>query len=281
VGRHAIDEATLQSAPACALERGRDERWNLPLFVQPSFLTGCLPLFVAMAYWQGSVLDESLRVSLSVPNRALGASESGPPQALLLASPAAVGEVCAWLHGASRVELRGFELCANAQLSQTLAAYIVRATAEGSPPSMFEMDARGYVVLIDLLRCANVSVLEAPQSSGLTARDQEKVKRVIESSLATPIRVGDLAASVGLSEGHFARAFKASFGDSPAAYILRRRAETARRLVEGTPMALAEVAQQSGFSSQAHMTARLRTIYGHTPRALRLSAKSAGASNED
>ncbi len=273
MGRHAIDEQSLGQAPACLAELGRVERWNMPLFLHPSAPLSRLPLFVIRVYCEGNVGADPLSASLSVPHAALesDALGLGPPQALLFASQAAVSEVCSWLHGAGRIKLKGFEVSAETLLSRSLSAYILRARDDAGLPSMYEMDARASVVLIDVLRCADVLTLEP--APGLTVRDRESVGRVIESSIALPLRVGELAEVVGLSEAHFARAFKDSFGDSPAAYILKRRAETARRLIEQTPMPLVEVAQQSGFSSQAHMTARLRIRYGSTPRALRLAAR--------
>lgn len=278
MGRYAIDEQTLAQAPACVAEHGRVERWNIPLFLHPNAPPARLPLFIIRVYCEGGAAERGLSASLSVPHAVVESDALGPPEALLFASQPVVSEACAWLFGASRVELRGFEFCADTQLSRSLSAYMSRAIDAARPPSMYEMDARAYVVLIDVLRCAEVLTLES--ATGLTARDKEAVSRVIESSIALPLRVGELAEEVGLSEAHFARAFKTSFGDSPAAYILRRRAETARRLIEQTPMPLAEVAQQSGFSSQAHMTARLRVLYGNTPRALRLSAQNAGGAGE-
>jgi AraC family transcriptional regulator len=76
--------------------------------------------------------------------------------------------------------------------------------------------------------------------------------------------VTELAACAGLSPYHFARAFKRSTGESPHAFVLRRRIIRARQaLAEGLP--LAETAALCGFSSQSHFTERFRAQTGITP----------------
>jgi AraC family transcriptional regulator len=50
---------------------------------------------------------------------------------------------------------------------------------------------------------------------GLTARKKRLLKTHIEEHLDGTLKNADLAMLAGLSESHFCRAFKDSFGDSP------------------------------------------------------------------
>jgi AraC-like DNA-binding protein len=91
-----------------------------------------------------------------------------------------------------------------------------------------------------------------------------------ESRISDPaLRIADLAEAAGLASSQFSEVFKALTGESPYAFILRRRAEFARDLIIGTRQKLSEVAYAAGFSSQAHMTLVFRRHFGTTPAAMR------------
>jgi AraC-like DNA-binding protein len=78
-----------------------------------------------------------------------------------------------------------------------------------------------------------------------------QLNRVIEymrQSLPRQIELNELAALVGLSQWHFARAFKASTGLSPYQWQLDARIKDAQDLLLGTPMTLEAVASATGFA---------------------------------
>jgi AraC family transcriptional regulator len=79
----------------------------------------------------------------------------------------------------------------------------------------------------------------------------------------------ELAAVAALSEFHFARMFKQSTGESPHAYVLRRRIERAKCLIAAHRLPLSRIASACGFASQSHFSARFREIAGVTPKCYR------------
>ncbi len=81
----------------------------------------------------------------------------------------------------------------------------------------------------------------------------------------------ELAEVAGLSRFHFARRFRDETGEPPWAFVRRKRAEHARRLLE-EGHAPAEVAFEAGYADQAHLTRDLRERTGRTPGALRNAA---------
>ena len=103
--------------------------------------------------------------------------------------------------------------------------------------------------------------------------DWHRVRRAVdwaETYLIDPdLSVGDMAIAAGLSTCHFGVVFKTEMGESPYSYVLRRRAQFARDLIEGTDEPIAQVAYVSGFSSQAHLTTVMRRVLGVTPGKLR------------
>src|SRR5262249_1506686 len=79
----------------------------------------------------------------------------------------------------------------------------------------------------------------------------------------------DVARITQLSTSHFCRAFKTSFGETPRAYILRRRVERAQELMLTTKEPLSQIALACGLCDQAHFSRVFRRIVGETHNAWR------------
>jgi AraC family transcriptional regulator len=78
-----------------------------------------------------------------------------------------------------------------------------------------------------------------------------------------------LAGLVRLSGSHFARAFKASFGCAPHAYLVARRVAHAKDLLRTTGLPLCEIALICGMADQAHFSSVFRRSAGQSPSAWR------------
>lgn len=99
----------------------------------------------------------------------------------------------------------------------------------------------------------------------LTRAQLSIVDEYIHAHLDQRISLSDLAACLHLSVPHFERMFRATTHVPPYRYVLELRLERARILLEGTRLPLAEVALQSGFSSQSHFTAHFTRHIGISP----------------
>jgi AraC family transcriptional regulator len=93
---------------------------------------------------------------------------------------------------------------------------------------------------------------------GLAPAARRRVLERVEQDLADGPTLADLAAAACLSEFHFARMFKASFGMSPHAWVMQRRLVRARALLAQGALSLEEVAQRCGYAHLSHMNAALR-----------------------
>ncbi|SMF53195.1 transcriptional regulator, AraC family [Azospirillum oryzae] len=102
--------------------------------------------------------------------------------------------------------------------------------------------------------------------AGLAAWQVRRVAAYIDAHLASSIRNRDLAAAAKLSCGYFCQAFKDSFGCPPHAYIVRRRVERAKELLETTTTPLSQIALDCGFSDQSHFSRIFRRVAGEAPR---------------
>jgi AraC family transcriptional regulator len=121
-----------------------------------------------------------------------------------------------------------------------------------------------------------VTLLGSPENGekpnargGLAPWQQRKIDRHVRGNLNRSLKGGDLAEQLSLSAGHFNRAFKETFGESPHAYIVGLRLEMAQELMLSTADPLSQIAYACGFADQSHFTKVFRRGVGQTPSAWR------------
>jgi AraC family transcriptional regulator len=116
---------------------------------------------------------------------------------------------------------------------------------------------------------------ELPDGGGrLLAWQARKVRDYIDSRITGPVPVADLCALIDRSEAHFSRSFKRTFGESPHAFVIRRRLELAARYMLQTDAPLSDIALQCGFTDQAHLCKHFRQSTGRTPAAWRRARRT-------
>jgi transcriptional regulator GlxA family with amidase domain len=96
--------------------------------------------------------------------------------------------------------------------------------------------------------------------------------RTIDWALARldqPLTVDDLSAHAGMSRRHFTRRFAEATGSSPASWVLSRRLDESRRLLERTNVPVDTVARTCGFNSVVTFRQRFVKAYGTTPSSYR------------
>lgn len=102
--------------------------------------------------------------------------------------------------------------------------------------------------------------------------DRDRLSRVtdlIESTLRRSPSLREMADVAALSPFHFQRAFRATTGLSPHAYVMARRMERARRLLARPGMRVTDVAARLGFSDLSHFRRSFRRQFNTTPGTLR------------
>jgi len=94
--------------------------------------------------------------------------------------------------------------------------------------------------------------------------DVRRARDRLESDPAAPVTLGDLAQECSLSRYQLLRAFSRAYGLPPHAWRLQRRLALARRMLRaGLP--IADVAVDSGFSDQSHLSRCFLRQFGLTP----------------
>jgi len=103
-----------------------------------------------------------------------------------------------------------------------------------------------------------------PANGRLAPWQRRRVVDFVEANLAETIRVVDLADVTRLGVRQFSRAFRSDFGESPYAFVLRRRIERAKKMLF-TDDSLAHIAARCGFADQPHLTRLFRRIARASP----------------
>ena len=92
--------------------------------------------------------------------------------------------------------------------------------------------------------------------------------------LAEPLGVERLAGQAAMSPRHFARAFAAETGVTPAKAIERLRVEAARERIEAGPEPIDRIAELVGFGDAERMRRAFLRAFGQPPQALRRAARA-------
>ncbi len=104
-----------------------------------------------------------------------------------------------------------------------------------------------------------------------------RARDLIDLRYAEPLDLADLAREAGYSKFHFARAFASAYGETPRAYMTRRRLERAKTLLRTANLTVTEVCFAVGFESLGSFSSLFRRVVGQTPSGYqRASAHGSG-----
>lgn len=108
-----------------------------------------------------------------------------------------------------------------------------------------------------------------PVTSVVTVMQLRRARDLIDARFAEPLDLDAMAREAGFSRYHFARAFRAAFGETPGAYLSRRRVERAKDLLRAVNLTVTEVCHLVGFSSLGSFSSRFSELVGASPSAYR------------
>ncbi len=96
-----------------------------------------------------------------------------------------------------------------------------------------------------------------------------RARDAMDRDFAHPLDVAGLSTVAHVSEAHFIRSFKATFGETPHRYLQRRRIERAMYLLRTTERSVTDICMDVGFSSLGTFSRTFTSIVGETPSAFR------------
>jgi AraC family transcriptional regulator len=100
----------------------------------------------------------------------------------------------------------------------------------------------------------------------LDRRRLARVTAYLEGLLFAPPSMREMADVAAMSPFHFQRAFRATTGLSPHAYVAARRMEAARRMLDESDGTVGQIAARLGFSDVAHFRRSFRRHFNAAPR---------------
>jgi AraC family transcriptional regulator len=169
------------------------------------------------------------------------------------------------LDGLDRPQLRAAMLAVNDELTAEAAGGRLAA------------ESLANLLAVHLIRNASAPRPSARRTDGGLPRGRLRaVVEYVEEHLDAGLTLEQIAAVAHLSVYHFARQFKAATGLPPHQYVIARRVERARQLLQaGTDLSLAEVAACAGFSDQSQFSHHFKRLVGVTPGQFRMPARIA------
>lgn len=99
-----------------------------------------------------------------------------------------------------------------------------------------------------------------------------RARDAMDRAYAQPLDVPALARIAHVSEAHFTRTFRTTFGETPHRYLQRRRVERAMFLLRETDRSVTDICFEVGFGSPGTFSRTFRDIVGRSPREYRKEA---------
>lgn len=146
-------------------------------------------------------------------------------------------------------------------------------TLVSTPFERHEFTQEFYFHLAEQLILDHIPLYKQLQSIGSVKSQTRKellrklqvAKAYMEHSFGKELSVETIARECGLSEYHFFRLFKATFGISPHQFLIRKRIERACELLQHPGLSISEIAHQCGFSDIFTFSKSFKKHTGFSP----------------
>ena len=104
-----------------------------------------------------------------------------------------------------------------------------------------------------------------------------RARDLIDREYDRPLDVPTLARAALMSPAHFSRQFRAAYGETPYGYLMTRRIERAKALLQRGDLTVTEVCLAVGCTSLGSFSTRFTQLVGESPSAYRSRDHSTAA----
>ena len=116
------------------------------------------------------------------------------------------------------------------------------------------------------------SFLRVSRATEESNRPLLRARDAMDRDYARPLDIPALARIAIVSEAHFIRTFRATFGETPHRYLQRRRVERAMFLLRESDRNVSDICLDVGFTSLGTFSRTFRDIVGEPPTTYRWRA---------
>lgn len=92
-----------------------------------------------------------------------------------------------------------------------------------------------------------------------------QARRWMDRHFAQPLTLSQIAHQACFSRFHFLRLFQQYFGQTPHQYLIEKRLQRAKELLDASPLTVTEVCFEVGFSSLGSFSTLFRKSLGASP----------------
>jgi AraC-like DNA-binding protein len=110
---------------------------------------------------------------------------------------------------------------------------------------------------------------QSPAAAQFTLPALRRARDLIDRDYAEPLDMNRIAGEAGYTRSHFSRSFAAAYGETPSAYLTRRRLERAKALLRDANLTVTEVCMLVGFESVGSFSSTFSRAVGLSPSAYR------------
>ncbi|MBD5393501.1 MAG: AraC family transcriptional regulator [Lachnospiraceae bacterium] len=119
------------------------------------------------------------------------------------------------------------------------------------------------VLLICMMRSGSLSIIQS--RSTMLNRECTQIKNYLDSNYSEDITLDTLASFTHMNKYYMVHAFTRHTGLSPINYLLRKRIQEGKSLLESTSHSIAQISSTLGFSSQSYFSQAFKKATGMTP----------------
>lgn len=97
----------------------------------------------------------------------------------------------------------------------------------------------------------------------------ERARAFIDINYDQPLDLGQIARQTGFSQYHFIRLFSRAFDTTPHQYLIQRRVQRAKDLLDSSDLSVTDICFAVGFQSLGSFSSLFRRTVGHPPSVYR------------
>lgn len=200
--------------------------------------------------------------------------------ALLLSLPQTLIAAIARESGAdpAKIEIRNRFQIRDSQL-ETLSWAVKKELELGCPSGRLYLDGLGLAIASRVITQHSSLTKSARVAEGLTDRRLKQVLSFIEENLSEDLSLEQIAAVARVSASHLKSVFRKAMGTSVHQYVIQRRVELAKSMLQQDDHSMTEIALAAGFAHQSHLARHMRRLLGASPRDVKRILRENAATN--